>query len=102
MTQPTRMPRTQLEFKTDVESPLVPERGEDYYSTPNPNRDRSGAFEAVRDAGPAPFAKAMPAKTFSSGSLASSERSLPSSASRTSSARSTTPVPREKASTSPK
>lgn len=44
MTQPTRMPRTTLEFNSGVDTPLVPERGERYYSTPNPMRDSSGSF----------------------------------------------------------
>jgi len=44
MTQPTRMPRTTLEFISGVDTPLVPERGERYYSTPNPTRDSSGSF----------------------------------------------------------
>lgn len=62
MTQPTRMPRTQLKFKSGLETPLVPERGEDYYAAPNPMRDRSGVFEAVRGAGPAPYLRSLPGR----------------------------------------
>ena len=60
MTQPTRMPRTQLKFTSGLETPLVPERGEGYYSTPNQMRDYSGVFEAVRRAGPAPYLRSLP------------------------------------------
>ena len=60
MTQPTRMPRTTLTFNSGVGTPLVPERGERYYSTPNPMRDNSGAFEAIKAAGPRPYARDMP------------------------------------------
>lgn len=62
MTQPTRMPRTQLKFKSGLENPLVPERDEDYYSSPNPMRDHSGVFEAVKAAGPAPYRGALPGR----------------------------------------
>ncbi|WP_035012329.1 hypothetical protein [Corynebacterium jeikeium] len=60
MTQPTRMPRTTLEFISGVDTPLAPGRGEHYYSTPNPMRDNSGAFEAIKAAGPRPYARDMP------------------------------------------
>lgn len=62
MTQPTRMPRTQLKFTSGLETPLVPERGEGYYSTPNQMRDYSGVFEAVRRAGPAPYLRSLPGR----------------------------------------
>ncbi|MCZ9304484.1 hypothetical protein L8U58_02880 [Corynebacterium sp. c9Ua_112] len=62
MTQPTRMPRTTLKFNSGVDTPLVPERGERYYSTPNPMRDNSGAFEAIKAAGPRPYARDLPGR----------------------------------------
>ena len=54
------MPRTTLKFNSGVDTPLVPGRGEHYYSTPNPMRDNSGCFQAVSAAGPPPYSQEMP------------------------------------------
>lgn len=35
-------------------NPLIPSKRADYYHHPNPHRERSGAFEVVRDTGPLP------------------------------------------------
>lgn len=64
MTQPTRMPRTTLEFISGVDTPLAPGRGEHYYSTPNPMRDSSGSFQAVSAAGPPPYSQDVPLRVF--------------------------------------
>ncbi|WP_237232779.1 hypothetical protein [Rothia nasisuis] len=46
--------KSRLSPLVKAHNPLIPSKQADYYHNPNPRRERSGAFEVVRDTGPLP------------------------------------------------